>query len=96
MEDYEFEVHIDYVSGGEVANSLRGYLIFRGEKLRFSGVAYGRFGGQNVSPKLSRKTTKRLKELGADIEEFVSILQRKLVEGDIIIEAKPPEPPPPV
>ncbi len=96
MQDYEFEVHVDYVSGGEVANYLRGYLIFKGEKLRFSGVAYGRFGGQNVSPRLSVKTTKRLKGLGVDKEQFLSILQRKLVEGDIIIEAKPPEPPPPV
>ncbi len=96
MEDYEFEVHIDYVSGGEVANYLRGYVVYKGEKLRFSGVAYGRFGGQNVSPTLPRKTAKRLKELGVDTEEFVSILQRKLVEGDIIVEAKPPEPPPPL
>ena len=94
MEESEFEVHVTHVSGGEVANFLRGYLIFKGERLNFTGVAYGRVGGQNVSPRLSRKTLKRLKELGVDVDQFVLILQRKLVEGDVIIEAKPPEPPP--
>lgn len=73
-------------SGGGVANFLTGYAIFNGEKFRFEAVAYGRIGGQNVSPILPDETVKRLRELDVEIEAFTGQLQRKLVEGEITVQ----------
>ncbi len=88
---YELDVFVDAMdegsgSGGGVANFLTGYVLFKGEKLRFEAVAYGRIGGQNVSPILPEETVKRLKELDLDIEAFTGQLQRKLVEGEITVQ----------
>ncbi len=85
---YDMEVFVDGMdegsgTGGGVANFLSGYALYRGEKFRFEAIAYGRIGGQNVSPSLSEEATKRLQEIGANPESFTSQLQRKLVEGEI-------------
>ncbi len=69
--------------GGGVANFLSGYVVFRGEKFPFEAIAYGRIGGQNVSPTLTDESLKRLQDLDIDVENFTSQLQRKLVEGEI-------------
>ncbi len=88
--EYPMEVYVDYMGessgvGGGVANFLSGYAVFRGEKLPFEAIAYGRIGGQNVSPTLADGSLKRLQELGVDLELFTAQLQRKLVEGEIIL-----------
>jgi hypothetical protein len=83
----EYEVVVDYVSEGDVANLIRGYVQYRGEKIRFSGVAYGRFGGQNVSPQLSAAARQKAKKLFGDVEAFEQDLQLRLVKGDF--EGKP-------
>ncbi len=79
---------VDFVSGGEVANLLKGYILAEGEKIRFSGVAYGRFGGQNVSPKLTPAAQRRVRELFGDLEGFEEDLQLRLVNGDFEIKPK--------
>src|SRR5437899_12296298 len=73
-------------AGGGVANFFSGYALFKGEKLPFDAIAYGRIGGQNVSPILKDETVKRLSELGIDIEAFTGQLQRKLVEVEITVQ----------
>ena len=88
---YEMEVVVDMMddgsgAGGGVANFLSGYVVFNGEKLPFDAIAYGRIGGQNVSPTLKEESLKRLDALGADVEAFTSQLQRKLVEGEITVQ----------
>ena len=62
---YEIDVFIDEMGdasgvGGGVANFLTGYAIYKGEKFPFEAVAYGRIGGQNVSPILQPEAIKRL------------------------------------
>ncbi len=80
--------------GGGVANFLSGYVMFRGEKFPFEAIAYGRIGGQNVSPTLTDESTKRLQDLNIDVENFTSQLQRKLVEGEIDVVIPEGTPPP--
>ena len=80
--------------GGGVANFLSGYVIFRGEKFPFEAIAYGRIGGQNVSPTLTDESLKRLQDLDIDVENFTSQLQRKLVEGEIDVVVPEGTPPP--
>jgi hypothetical protein len=72
--------------GGGVANFLSGYVLFKGEKFPFEAVAYGRIGGQNVSPNLTIESMERLQKLGVDLETFTAQLQRKLVEGEITVK----------
>ena len=93
------EVIVDYMGessgvGGGVANFLSGYVIFRGEKFPFEAIAYGRIGGQNVSPTLTDESLKRLQDFDIDVENFTSQLQRKLVEGDITVVVPEGTPPP--
>ncbi len=93
------EVIVDYMGessgvGGGVANFLSGYVIFRGEKFPFEAIAYGRIGGQNVSPTLTDESLKRLQDLDIDVENFTSQLQRKLVEGELNVVVPEGTPPP--
>jgi len=82
-----YDVVIDYISEGDVANLLRGYVLVGGQKIRFTGVAYGRFGGQNVSPSLSPAAKKKVKAIFGDVDHFEEDLQLRLVKGDFT--AKP-------
>lgn len=87
---YEMEVFVDHMDessgvGGGVANFLSGYAVYKGEKFKFEAVAYGRIGGQNVSPSLTQEAMERLHGLGVDLELFSAQLQRRLVEGEITV-----------
>ena len=88
--EYPMEVYVDYMGessgvGGGIANFLSGYAIYQGEKFPFEAIAYGRIGGQNVSPTLVDEALRRLQELKVDLESFTAQLQRKLVEGEISV-----------
>ncbi|HEV2137404.1 MAG TPA: hypothetical protein VGR53_01020 [Nitrososphaerales archaeon] len=82
-----YDIVIDFVSEGEVANLIRGYVEVKGNKVRFSGVAYGRFGGQNFSPQFSKAAKGKLEALTGDFPKFEEDLQLRLVRGDF--EARP-------
>ncbi len=86
-----YRIAIDYVSEGDVANLVRGYIEIKGKKVRFSGVAYGRFGGQNFSPKFSAAAKKTIKELVDDFGKFEEDVQLRLVRGEFDAEPKPGE-----
>jgi Ni,Fe-hydrogenase maturation factor len=77
-----YSIVIDYVSEGDVANLVRGYIELKGKKIRFTGVAYGRFGGQNFSPQLSPATKKAIKAVVGDLARFEEDLQLRLVKGE--------------
>ena len=83
----EYTITVNYVSEGEVANLIRGYIELKGEKIRFSGVAYGRFGGQNFSPQFSEAARKRLEALTGDFPRFEEDVQLRVVRGEF--EARP-------
>jgi len=85
----DYSVVIDYVSEGEVANLVRGYVMVGSTRIRFSGVAYGRFGGQNFSPQFTKPAQAKLQKLTGDFAGFEEDLQLRLVKGDF--EAKPGE-----
>ena len=90
-----YSVIIDEVSGGDIANILRGYIVVADQKIRYMGIAYGRYGGQNVAPRLSPVAKKKLKEVFGDIPKFEEDLQMKLVTGDFEIKPKKGVLPPP-
>ncbi len=82
----EFKVVVDDVTGGEIANIVRGYVEVKGERIRFKGIAYGRYGGQNFAPKLSPASKKRLKEIFGSVSKFEEDLQQRVVRGDFEVD----------
>ncbi len=82
-----YTVVVDFVSEGEVANLIRGYVEMEGAKVRFSGVAYGRFGGQNFSPQFTKAAKEKLSSLTGDFSKFEEDMQLRLVRGEF--EARP-------
>ena len=81
----EAEIYVENARGGQYASKLRGYFIVKGTKLKFNAIAFGRIGGHNISLNLTKKTLLKLKEFGYDTEDFQLLLQRKLVEGEVIL-----------
>ena len=84
-----YTIVVDYVSEGDVANLIRGYIELKGTLVRFSGVAYGRFGGQNFSPQFSKAAKTRIQALTGDFAKFEEDMQLRLVRGEF--EVKPPK-----
>ena len=84
----DYTVIVDEVSGGEIANLLRGYIVIGEEKIRFMGIAYGRYGGQNVAPRFSTVAKRKIKKIFGDVEKFELDLQLKLVSGDLQIKPR--------
>jgi len=82
-----YNVVVDYVSEGEVANLIRGYVEMSGKRVRFSGVAYGRFGGQNFAPQFTKAARAKLEALTGDFPRFEEDLQLRLVKGEF--DARP-------
>lgn len=77
-----YSITVDYVSEGDVANLIRGYVEIQGKKVRFSGVAYGRFGGQNFAPRFSKAARGELAGITGDFPAFEEDVQMRLVRGD--------------
>lgn len=71
--------------GGNIASKLRGYILIDGKRLHFNALAFGRIGGHNVSLNLSKKTLAELSKMGLDSEKLSLSLQRKIIEGDVIL-----------
>jgi len=78
----DYRIVVEYVSEGEVANLIRGYIELKGRRIKFSGVAYGRFGGQNFSPQFSAAARRSIEELVGNTEKFEEDVQMRLVKGE--------------
>lgn len=50
---------------------------------RFSAIAFGRIGGQNIGAKISKSTEKKLSALGYNTDEIIIELQKNLVHGNL-------------
>ncbi|MCH8916244.1 MAG: hypothetical protein IIA82_10465 [Thaumarchaeota archaeon] len=79
------KVHITNMHGSQMAAKITGKFILDGNKFRFTAIAFGRIGGQNVGAKISKSTEKELEKLGYDVEEVIILLQRNLLQGDLTL-----------
>jgi len=50
---------------------------------KFTAIAFGRIGGQNVGVKISKTTEKSLEKLGYNVEEIIMTLQKNLLQGNL-------------
>ena len=51
----------------------------------FTGIAFGRIGGQNVGVKLTEDVEKNIKGLGYDLDVVIDTLQKNLIQGDLTL-----------
>ena len=79
------KVHINNIHGSQMAAKITGKFNLDGHDFRFTAIAFGRIGGQNVGAKLSSATQKELKDLGYDVEDVIMLLQRNLLQGDLTL-----------
>ena len=84
------DVYVTKVEQGETANILHGYALVKSRRIEFDAVAFGRYGGQNVSLEVHKAAESTLGEMELEVAEFEQILQQKLVEGDITIVPEEP------
>lgn len=85
---HPYTVVVTSSRGGNIASKLRGYILIDDKKFHFSALAFGRIGGHNVSLNLSKKTIAEVTKMGLDCEQLSLNLQRRLIEGDVILKPK--------
>ncbi len=81
----DLKVHINNVHGSQMAAKITGKFTLDDNEFRFTAIAFGRIGGQNVGAKISKTTEKELEKLGYDVEEVIILLQRNLLQGDLTL-----------
>ncbi len=81
----DLKVHINNIHGSQMAAKITGKFILDGNEFRFTAIAFGRIGGQNVGAKISKTTEKELEKLGYDVEEVIILLQKNLLQGDLTL-----------
>jgi hypothetical protein len=81
----KLKVHINNIHGSQMAAKITGKFILDNNEFRFTAIAFGRIGGQNVGAKISKTTEKELEKLGYDIEDVIISLQNNLLQGDLTL-----------
>ena len=92
-DDIPVTVFVKGASGSEIASKLSGYFVVKGQEFRFTAIAFGRIGGHNASIKIPKTTLDKIAKMGIDPEQLQITIQRKLVEGDIILPEGSKAPP---
>ena len=81
----DLKVHINNIHGSQMAAKITGKFSIDDNDFRFTAIAFGRIGGQNVGAKISKTTETELKKLGYDIDEVIMTLQNNLLQGDLTL-----------
>lgn len=83
-----FEAFVTSIKGEEGMYYLRGYVRFGREDYPFRAVAFGRFGGHNVSVEFLKTAERNLKKKGfteQEIEYLETATQVKVLQGDMTV-----------
>lgn len=81
----DLKVHINNIHGSQMAAKITGKFTIDEHDFRFTAIAFGRIGGQNIGAKLSQITEKELETLGYDVDKVIDLLQRSLLQGDLTL-----------
>jgi len=68
-----------------MAAKITGNFEIDNSSFRFTAIAFGRIGGQNVGVKISKTTEKSLEKLGYVAEDVIIKIQKNLLEGDLTL-----------
>lgn len=81
----DIKVKINNIHGSQMAAKITGSFTINDNSFRFTAIAFGRIGGQNIGAKLSKSTEKELESLGYDVDEVIMNLQNNLLRGDLTL-----------
>jgi hypothetical protein len=87
----DLEVYIDSLDEQSRVTYISGYFEFRDTRLKFDAIGMEGYGGPNIGATLSEETLGALRQIGLnheDIEELITALQRKIMEGEAHIELR--------
>ena len=79
----DLKVHINNIHGSQMAAKITGKFTLDENDFRFTAIAFGRIGGQNIGAKLSKTTETELKKQGYDVEQVILLLQKNLLQGNL-------------
>ena len=66
-----------------MAAKIVGNFVVDEHSFPFTGIAFGRIGGQNIGVKLTDEVEKNIKDLGYDLDVIIDTLQKNLIQGDL-------------
>lgn len=87
----DLEVFIESLDEQGRVTYISGYFEYRKNKLKFDAIGMEGYGGPNIGATLSDETLSALRQLGLDsvaIDELITDLQRKIMEGHAHIELR--------
>src|SRR5689334_13251727 len=81
----QVDVFVTNARGSEIASKLTGHFVIKDKEFNFTAIAFGRIGGHNISLNISKRALENIKKIGIDPEVLQLTIQRKLIEGDVIL-----------
>lgn len=81
----DIKVKISNIDGSQMAAKISGKFEIENNLFKFTAIAFGRIGGQNIGVKISKTTAKSLKKLGYDVDEVINTLQKNLLQGNLTL-----------
>lgn len=82
----DLEIHVNAVRGSQMAAKIAGrFTLDRRHEFRFTAIAFGRIGGQNVGARISKAAERELRGLGYDPDEVILEIQGRLLRGDMTV-----------
>lgn len=85
MSDEDVTIYVTSATPSDVASKVNGYFTVRGQKIRFRAIAFGRVGGHNVNVKIAKSNMEKIRKMGIDPDQLIIKVQRKMVEGDMVM-----------
>jgi len=81
----KLSVNIGEITGTQMAAKIVGNFSIEQNSFSFTGIAFGRIGGQNVGVKLTEDVEKKIVDLGYNLDEVIETLQKNLIHGDLTL-----------
>jgi hypothetical protein len=87
----DLEVYIESLDEQGRVTYISGYFEYKKNHLKFDAIGMEGYGGPNIGATLSDETLSALRRMGLDhqaIDELITALQRKIMEGQAHIEIR--------
>jgi hypothetical protein len=81
----DLKVSIKNIHGSQMAAKITGNFSIDDHSFRFTAIAFGRIGGQNIGAKISKTTEKELESFGYNVDDVILTLQKNLLQGDLTL-----------
>lgn len=81
----DLKVNITNIHGSQMAAKITGNFSIDDHSFRFTAIAFGRIGGQNIGAKISKTTEKELESFGYNVDDVIMTLQKYLLQGDLTL-----------